>query len=248
MNSKLKTVKETAKLTGITVRTLHYYDEINLLKPSNVSEAGYRFYSSSDIQTLQQILFLKEIGFELKKIKEIINNPNFDEKAALKKHKEILTLKKKRIDNLINLVDSKLEGEYNLSFSEFDESDIIAKQNEYQKEILQRFGDTEAYKEFKEKQSQSNNEIIDIDKKAREIFGAITKYMEYPPSCEKVQKLISMWQEYITKTYYKCTNEMLQCLGKMYVEDQRFESYINSFGENLAQYINEAINFYCKEK
>lgn len=248
MSSQFKTVNEIAKLTGITIRTLHYYDEIGLLTPSNTSEAGYRFYNYIDIEILQQILFLKEIGFELKQIKEIIYSANFDKKAALKNHREILILKKKRIENLIKLVDNKLEGDFNLSFSEFDESDIIAKQNEYRKEVLERFGHTEAYKEFELKQSKSNNQFTNIDKKAREIFGAIAECMDCPPSDERVQKLILLWQDYITENHYHCTNEMLQCLALMYVEDERFKNYINSLGDNLAQYISEAINFYCRNK
>ena len=248
MKSQLKTVNEIAKLTGITVRTLHYYDEINLLKPSDISQAGYRLYSNEDIEILHQIMFLKEIGFELKQIKDIIYNPGFDKTRALKKHKEILIIKKKRIEKLIKLVDSKLEGELNLSFSEFDESSIIAKQKEYHVEVVQRFKNTQAYKEFEEKQSTRNNEFPDIDKKARIIFGEIAGYMESPPSCKEVQNLISLWQNYITENYYRCTNEILQCLAVMYIEDERFKNYINGISDDLAQYINEAINFYCESK
>lgn len=248
MKSQLKTVNEIAKLTGITVRALHYYDEINLLKPSDNSQAGYRLYSDEDVEILHQIMFLKEIGFKLKQIKDIIHNPEFDKRSALKKHKEILILKKKRIENLIKLVDSKLEGDSNLSFSEFDESSIIAKQKEYHEEVLKRWKNTQEYKEFEEKQYKCNNQFIDIDKKAREIFGEIAECMELSPSCKKVQNLISLWQNYITENYYNCTNEMLQCLALMYVEDERFKTYINSIGDDLAQYINEAINFYCESK
>lgn len=248
MKSKLKTVNEIAKLTGITVRTLHYYDEINLLKPSDSSQAGYRLYSNEDIEILHQILFLKEIGFELKQIKDIINNPSFDKREALKKHKEILNLKKKRIENLIRLVDNELEGNSSLSFLEFDESSIIAKQKEYHAEVVRRFKDTQAYKEFQEKQFKRNNEFPDIDKKAREVFGEIAKCMDLPPSCKKVQYLISLWQNYITENYYNCSDEMLQCLGLMYVRDERFTNYIDRFRNGLAQYINEAINFYCEDK
>lgn len=248
MKTQFKTINEIAKLTGITVRTLHYYDEIGLFKPSDTSQSGYRLYSDIDIEMLQQILFLKEIGLGLKQIKEIINSTDFDKKTALKKHKEILMLKKKRIESLIRLVDSKLEGISNLSFSEFDESSIIAKQKEYHAEVLKRWKDTLAYKEFEEKQSKRNNEFPDIDKKAREIFGEIAECMESPPSCKKVQHLISLWQNYITENYYNCTNEILKCLGLMYIEDERFKNYINSLHDDLAQYISEAINFYCQTK
>lgn len=166
----------------------------------------------------------------------------------MKKHKEILILKKKRIENLIKLVDSKLEGDLNLSFLEFDESSIIAKQKEYHEEVLKRWKNTQAYKEFEEKQAKRNNEFPDIDKKAREIFGEIAKCMELPPSCKKVQNFISLWQKYITENFYDCTNKMLQCLALLYVEDERFKNYINSIGDGLAQYISEAISFYCESE
>lgn len=167
---------------------------------------------------------------------------------ALKNHKEILVLKKKRIEELIKLIDYKLDGKLDISFSEFDESSIIAKQKEYHEEVKKRYKNTQAYKEFEGKQFERNNEFPDIDKKAREIFGHIAGYMELPPSCEKVQYYISLWQNFITENYYNCTDEILQCLGSMYVVDERFKNYINSISDNLAQYINEAINFYCVRK
>lgn len=244
MKKQLRTVNETAKLTGITIRALHYYDEIGLLKPSEISEAGYRFYSNEDIVLLQQILFLKEIGFELKQIKEIINNPNFDEKVALKQHKEILILKKNRIENLIKLVDDKLEGDDNLSFSEFDETDIIAKQEEYRKEVIERFGHTEAYKEYEQRKSKDKGNNY-IDKKAEDIFRKIAGHMDCPPSCDEVQKLILQWKNHITENYYTCTDEILQCLGLMYVEDERFKKYFDNISDNLAEYVSEAIKIYC---
>jgi len=246
MRNQLKTVKEIAKLTGITIRTLHYYDEIGLLKPSDVSEAGYRLYNKNDITIIQEILFLKEIGFELKQIKEIVNNPSFDEKTELKKQKEILILKKKRIENLIKLVDDKLECNCSLSFSEFDESHIIAKQKEYHKEVLQRWKNTDSYREFESNHSKSNNQFTDLDKKSKEIFGKIAEYMNYPPSDKRVQGLISLWQDYITQNHYNCTNQMLECLSLMYVEDKRFKAYFNNLGDNLAHYIGDAIKFYCQ--
>ncbi|URZ05263.1 MerR family transcriptional regulator [Clostridium felsineum] len=248
MKDKFKTVKDVAKLTGVTIRALHYYDEIDLLKPSYTSEAGYRFYSSEDIEMLQQIMFLKEIGFELKKIKDIIKSPNFDRKEALIKHKEVLKMKKKRIDKLIKLIDSNLEDNTNLSFSEFDEEDIIQKQKEYQKEVLNRFGNTKEYKEFKSRKPKSESEVIDMNKKANEIFQKIGRCKDTPPSSEKTQKLIAEWQNYITENFYKCTDETLQNLALMYKEDERFKKYINSFGDNLVDYVYTAIEYYCKNK
>ena len=106
-------ISEVAKLSGITVRTLHYYDEIELLKPSETTEAGYRMYSSEDLERLQQILFFRELDFPLNEIKEIMLNPNYDKNEALNKHKEFLIEKRKRIDGLITLIDKTIK-EFNL--------------------------------------------------------------------------------------------------------------------------------------
>ena len=96
-------ISEVAKLTGITVRTLHYYDEVGLLKPSEITEAGYRLYSREDLEILQQILFFRELDFPLSQIKEIMNNPNYDKEEALKKQKELLIQQRQRIEGLIKL-------------------------------------------------------------------------------------------------------------------------------------------------
>ena len=102
-------ISEVAKLTGITVRTLHYYDEIGLLKPSEITEAGYRLYSREDLEILQQILFFRELDFPLSQIKEIMNNPNYDKEEALKKQKELLIQQRQRIEGLIKLIEKRTE-------------------------------------------------------------------------------------------------------------------------------------------
>ena len=102
-------ISEVAKLTGITVRTLHYYDEIGLLKPSEITEAGYRLYSREDLEILQQILFFRELDFPLSQIKEIMNNPNYDKEEALKKQKELLIQQRQRIEGLIKLIEKRIQ-------------------------------------------------------------------------------------------------------------------------------------------
>ena len=103
-------ISEVAKLTGITVRTLHYYDEIGLLKPSEITEAGYRLYSREDLEILQQILFFRELDFPLSQIKEIMNNPNYDKEEALKKQKELLIQQRQRIEGLIKLIEKRINN------------------------------------------------------------------------------------------------------------------------------------------
>ena len=121
----MKSISQVARLTGISVRTLQYYDEIGLLKPSELTSSGYRLYDDNALQTLQQILFFKELGFPLKEIKEILEKPDFDRIAAFKKQKELFLLKRDRLDRLIQLLERLEKGEQCMSFKEFDLSDYI---------------------------------------------------------------------------------------------------------------------------
>lgn len=120
----MNTVKEVSRLTGISVRTLHYYDEIGLLKPTLYSKAGYRLYDDKALETLQQILFFKEFDMSLKNIKFIMNNPNFEKKATLISQQKILLLKKERLDGLIKLIDDILKGDSKMSFQEFSKEEV----------------------------------------------------------------------------------------------------------------------------
>ena len=146
-------VSEVAKLTGVTVRTLHYYDEIGLLKPSKVTAAGYRLYSNADLEILQQILFFRELDFPLSDIREIMLNPTYSRETALQNHRELLLQKRKHIDGLISLVDKTLKGDNDMSFKQFDTTEIKNARKEYAAEAKQRWGESDAYAEYEEKVS-----------------------------------------------------------------------------------------------
>ncbi|UUZ92112.1 MerR family transcriptional regulator [Paenibacillus sp. P25] len=142
-------VKEVAGLVGISVRTLHHYDQVGLLKPETVSPAGYRLYTDRDLERLQQILFYKEIGFSLQEIKEILDRPGFDRKQALRSHKEPLLQKKKRLEDIIQTVDKTIDSieggtqmEKNEMFEAFDMSAIEEHKAKYAEEARQRYGAT----------------------------------------------------------------------------------------------------------
>lgn len=216
-------ISEVANLTGITVRTLHYYDEIGLLKPSEITESGCRVYSNESLETLQQILFFRELDFPLSEIKEIMTNSNYDKIEALNKHKELLIKKRQRMDRLINLIDNTIQGESNMSFKEFDMQEIELSKKQYAEEVKQRWGKTNAYKEYEVKTNNYNsNKWNDINDEGNEILRQFSQYRNYDPSSEIVQGLVEKWKKYITSNFYNCTNEILSCLGLMYIEDERF--------------------------
>ncbi len=120
----MRTVKEVSELTGISVRTLHYYDEIGLLKPTACSEAGYRLYDDKALELLQRILFFREFDMPLKEIKSIMENPMFDKNQILKSQKKMLELKKERLQRLISCIDDILKGENKMDFAVFNQSEI----------------------------------------------------------------------------------------------------------------------------
>ena len=131
MNEKLLTINKLAKLCGITVRTLHYYDEIGLLCPNSIATNGYREYDQKNLIRLQEILFFKELDIPLKEIKSIIDNPSYNKQKALTNHKKLLTLKKDRLDRIIKLVDDNLSND-KICLKEFDMTEIKEYINKYQ--------------------------------------------------------------------------------------------------------------------
>ena len=141
-------VHEVAALTGITARTLHYYDEIDLLKPSIITKAKYRQYTDEDLSKLQEILFFREVGFALKEIKELLNTPNYNRTDVLNKHLVILEAQKERINALIALVKKEIEGAKELTFSAFSNEKIVELQAQFRAEVLERWKNTKAFKEF----------------------------------------------------------------------------------------------------
>lgn len=241
-------ISEVAKLSGITVRTLHYYDEIELLKPSETTEAGYRMYSSEDLERLQQILFFRELDFPLNEIKEIMLNPNYDKNEALNKHKEFLIEKRKRIDGLITLIDKTIKGDNNMSFKEFDNSKIEENKRKYAEEVKKRWGNTDAYKEYEKKTSSyDGNSWNEINEGMVEILKEFADNREEDPNSDIIQSLVEKWQSYITSNFYNCTKEILSCLGLMYIGDERFKENIDKYGEGTAEFMAKAIEIYCSK-
>lgn len=241
----MMTVKEVSKLTGISVRTLHYYDEIGLLRPSYVTESGYRMYDDKTLERLQHIMMFRTLEFSLKDIKSIIDSSTFDRNKALDQQIELLTLRKEHIENLIDFARGiKLIGVKNLDFSAFD----TKKLDEYAAQAKETWGKTEAYKEFevksKDRTEKQNNEIA---KNMMVLFEEFGQMRNLEPGDEKVQAQVKKLQDYITEHFYSCTKEILASLGKMYNGGGSMTENINkSGGEGTAELAAKAIEIYCK--
>lgn len=242
-------VREFAKLTGVSVRTLHFYDGIGLLKPSSVDEQnGYRFYDECSLTRMQEILFYRELDFPLKEIRMILSSPDYDKQNALKEQKQLLTLKKERLERLISALDGAMKGEI-VNMNVFDNSEFEAKREEYAKEAKEKWGDTAAYKESAEKTADYSadrweqvNSVMN-DKIAE---FADCKRKGFAPDSKQAQALAKNWQDFITENYYTCTKEILASLGEMYVADQRFLKNIDRHGNGTARFMSDAIKAYCK--
>ena len=239
-------IKEFAKLSGVTVRTLHYYDDINLLKPSGITENGYRLYEEKEIEKLQEILFLKELDFSLTEIKEILTNPDYKKEEALLKQKELLIKKRQRLDKIINLLSKTIKGDKNMSFKEFDTNEIEEAKNKYKDEAKKNWGNSNAYKESERKTSNYNREKwAKVNEESNEIMKEFAKNKNLPVNSKEVQELVERWQNYITNNFYTCTKEILKGLGEMYIADERFKNNINKHGEGTAEFMTKSIEFYC---
>ena len=240
-------ISDVARLTGITVRTLHYYDEIGLLKPSEVTQAGYRVYNDTDLEVLQQILFFRELDFSLEDIRKIMQNPAYEKKSALRKQKELLLQKRSRLDSLIALVDKTLKGEQDMSFRQFDTAQIEETKKKYAEEAKQRWGDTSAYAEYEKKsRSYSDAQQNMLDGEGAGILSEFGQNRSLAPDSAQAQALVKKWQAYITSNYYTCTKEILSCLGQMYVGDARFTQHIDQYGAGTAAFMAAAIEIYTR--
>lgn len=175
----MRTISQVAELTGISIRTLQYYDEIGLLKPSELTQSGYRLYDDEALQKLQQILFFRELDFKLKDIREIIEKPDFDRIAAFKKQKELLLLKRNRTDRLIQLLSRLEKGEQCMSFKEFDLSDYIHALEDFKsnqaEEVIRHWGSVENFDMFIQKIKDDESEVAKL---AIKQFGSVEKYTE----------------------------------------------------------------------
>ncbi len=241
-------IKEFAKLTGVSIRTLHYYDEIGLLKPAFVDEQnGYRDYDEKSLERMIEILFYRELDFPLKSIAKILSSPDYDKSEAIRKQKELLTLKKERLEKLISALDKAEKGE--MPMNTFHNNEYETARKQYADEAKQRWGSTDAYKESEKKTSgYSDDKWSDVNEGLNAVFAEFSAALNNgaTPESETAQLLVKKLQAYITDNFYTCTPEILAGLGQMYVADERFKSNIDKNGSGTAEFVSQAIEFYCR--
>lgn len=236
----MKTVKEVAELSGVSVRTLHHYDAIGLLHPTRVTDAGYRLYDKDALAKLQTILLLRQLRFPLKQIKEILAAPGFDPVDALEDQITLLELQREQLDRLISYARQiQKGGVFSMDFQAFD----TGKLDQYAAEVKEKWGKTEAYREYEQKRGGKQ-----ADGALMEIFAQIGTVRHLDPASEQAQDMVSKVQAFITANYYNCTKQILLGLGQMYVADERFRENIDrAGGSGTAEFVSKAIEIYCSK-
>lgn len=234
-------VKEVADVAGVSVRTLHYYDEIGLLVPDDVTESGYRLYSEENVKTLQHILFFKALGFSLKQIQQMINDPSFDREEALRLQHRMLLEEQRRIHEMIRMIEKTIrheKGEIDMSHREkFEGFDFS--ENVYEQEAREKWGDAAV--------DEGNENVLSQQEAINEQFRRLAALRMHAPHSNEVQEAIHAWYE-LLQTIGTYSYEAFQGLGELYVADERFTENIDQFGEGLASFLREAMTYYVERK
>lgn len=241
-------VNKLSKMAGVSVRTIHYYDQIGLLKPNKIESNGYREYSKGELLKLQQILFFKELGFPLNEIKFFAGS-NFDMGMVLKDQKEMLKLKKERIDKLINTINSimkKINKENKINENELYTSFSDKKVKEYTKEAKKRWGETKVFKESEERIKKMGKDGLEsVQNEIDLLMKEISSQMYLKVDNEEVQKLIDKHYKSLNN-FYEPTIDIYSGLADLYLEDKRFKQYFEKYRGGFAKYMHDAIKVYCE--
>lgn len=253
MRKQYYTVNDITKITGITRRTLHYYDEIGLLKATNLSSQGYRLYDMNDFERLQIILFLKEMDLPLKDISCILQLSVQEQNRILEHHCEILLRKKQKLEKMMSNLKRYLSGEVISDLDIFEDTSVLPIKEQYKREAKFAYGETEKFKEYERNISRLTSEEKDklftaFDEEMKELFKLFAENMKESPASDNVQFIVKQWADSF-QAFFSCDNEILKCIANTYKFDNRFRKYINQFSnEDLSDFVYRAIIFYCDRK
>ena len=246
---KKYSVNQVARLSGITVRALHYYDQIGLLKPAMRSEKKYRYYDESDLLRLQQILFYRELAFSLEQTRNILDDSDFDFVEALKTHRQTLIQKHKRINQLIQTVDQtleKIQGDQNMALKDkdlyqgFDQEKI----DRWNREVDEKYDPEKVAESRRNVGKMSKEHFNTVQEQGERVTIAIAENMDHEASSPVVQALIKEHHAWI-ENFYVCPAMMYKGLGQMYVENPEFTAFYEKIKPGLATFMCGAMVYYA---
>jgi DNA-binding transcriptional MerR regulator len=242
------TVKELAELAHVSRRTLHYYDEIGLLVPTRDEHNGYRSYETADAFRLQQILFYRELGFELDQIKAILDEPEFDRLGALESHRRGLEARASRLDGLIRTVDktiSHLKGQTKMSIDEAFAAFTPEQQAAWEEEAKELYGDEEVVASTKLWNSYSDAKKQQVMNEGKAVYADLLEVMDEGPESPPVQAIIARWHQHL-RYFYEPSVERLRGLGEMYVANPDFAGMYRKMHPDMPEFLRDAIRHYAK--
>jgi MerR family transcriptional regulator, thiopeptide resistance regulator len=244
------TIKKLADLAGVSVRTLHYYDEVGLLSPGSRSESGYRYYGEEAVVRLQQIMFFRELGFSLEEIGKIISSSDFDILEALQSHRTLLTKKAERINKLLVTIDKtikNLKGETKMQIKEYYKGFSDEQIEKYREQVRQRWGE-KALQESEERVTKMGKERFAVlQAEGGKIFQAISENMVKGFASQEVQALVAKWREWL-ENFHHYSDEAVLGLGQVYSQDIEFAKFFRKIHKDLPEFLTKAIEYYCSRK
>lgn len=241
-------VGRVAELAGVTVRTLHHYDEIGLLSPSGRTAAGYRRYDESDLERLHQVLSYRELGFALEEIATILADPAADAAVHLRRQHGLLTERIARLQQMVAAVEKAMEAQQmGIQLTPEERFEVFGdtRTEEYEEEARERWGDTEAYRESQRRTGRYTKEDwlriraegAELERRLADGFRA-----GVPAESADAMDLAEQYRQHITRWFYDCSYKIHRALGDMYVAETRFTEHYDQIAPGLAQYVREAIH------
>lgn len=250
------TVQKLGNLTGVSTRTLRYYDEIGLLKPARKSSSGYRIYGRQEVDKLQQILFFRELGLELEQIKHIVNDPNFDHNQALEAHHEKLLAKRMQLDLLITNVEKTIstkKGESTMAdkekFEGFKQKLVDDNEQQYGSEIRSEYGDELVDQSNAKMLKMSEEQYLEFTRLEQQVLASLADAVKTgDPSSKEALQTAELHRQWLSFTWPFYSKEAHRGLADMYVADERFAAYYDKAHPGAAQFLRDAIVVYTQQE
>lgn len=244
------TVRQLAQTAGVSVRTLHHYDKIGLLKPGIRAASRYRYYGNQEALRLQQILLYRELGMELSAIREILDDPEFDVLEALRNHRVALKKQRERLQTLLRTIDTTIlsleQKRATMDYRDFYKGFTAEEAEAYRKEAEERWGKDvieESHNRLRKLSKNEWEELMAFGEQLNEQLAAHVGVSD--PASAEVQQLISLHFDFVGK-HFDVTREIYRSLGNMYAEDERFRAYYDKYHPELAEFLRDAIHVFCQ--
>ncbi|PVZ11067.1 MerR family transcriptional regulator [Actinomycetospora cinnamomea] len=242
------TVGQVAERSGVTVRTLHHYDEIGLLRPSRRSASGYRLYTDEDLVRLQHVVVYRRLGFSLEEVAVLLDDPEADVAAHLRRQRAAVMSRLDELAELVTAIDRALEAEVSgIQLTPEEQRELFGDdfKEEYQTEARERWGDTDAWRQSQQRTSQyTKADWQEIKAEGDEINARFVEALQTgePADSPAAVDAAEAHRQHITRWFYDCPAEMHACISDMYVSDPRFTKTYEDIAVGLAQYVRDAVH------